>query len=435
MTDYMSGFGNEFETEALPGALPRGRNSPKLCPYGLYAEQLSGSAFTAPPGANRRSWLYRIRPSVLHARRFRKTELPLWRTAPARPGAESTPAQMRWGAPPLPEGPLTFIQGVRTMTSCGDADGRIGMSAGVYLATQPMVDEYFYDADGELLLLPQQGKIRLETEMGVVEAVPGDLCVVPRGVKFRVMLPEGPARGYLCENYGALLTLPNRGVIGANGLASSRDFLTSVAAYVDSDRPCRLTVKWGGGFYSCDLDHEPLDVVAWHGNYAPYKYDLRRFSPVGALLFDHPDPSIFCVLTSPSTQPGVGDLDFVIFPERWQVAEDTFRPPWFHTNAMSEFMGLIFGAYDAKGEGFEPGGMSLHNAMLPHGPDADAVAAATSAPSTPAKLEKTLAFMFETRLAQHPTDFALGLDTLQRDYADCWSSLPKSFDGTPGGAS
>jgi homogentisate 1,2-dioxygenase len=434
MTEYMSGFGNEFETEALPGALPRGRNSPQLCPYGLYAEQLSGSAFTAPPGANRRSWLYRIRPSVLHAQRFRATTCPLWRTAPARSPAETTIAQLRWGAVPLPESPQDFIEGVRTIATCGDADGRVGMSAGIYLATRSMEDHYFYDADGELLILPQQGSLLLETEMGRIETAPGEICVVPRGVKFRAILPDGPTRGYLCENYGAPLTLPNRGVIGANGLANSRDFLTPVAAFADSDRPCRLTVKWGGGFYACDLDHAPLDVVAWHGNYAPYKYDLRRFSPVGALLFDHPDPSIFCVLTSPSTQPGVGDLDFVIFPERWQVAEDTFRPPWFHLNVMSEFMGLIFGAYDAKGAGFEPGGMSLHNAMLPHGPDADAVAAATSAPSTPAKLENTLAFMFETRLPQHPTTYALGLETLQSGYADCWSGLPKRFNGTPGGA-
>jgi homogentisate 1,2-dioxygenase len=433
MTDYMSGFGNEFETEALPGALPIGRNSPQRCPYGLYAEQLSGSAFTALAGTNRRSWLYRIRPSVLHARRFSPRSASLWKTAPARPAA-AVIDQMRWGAPPLPDEPVTFIDGVRTMTTCGDADARLGMSAGIYLATRQMDDDYFYDADGELLIVPQQGRLLLETEMGKLTAAPGEICILPRGVKFRVMLPDGVARGYLCENYGALLTLPNRGVIGANGLASARDFLTPVAAFEDKERPCRLTIKWGGVLHACDLDHSPLDVVAWHGNYAPYKYDLARFSPVGALRVDHPDPSIFCVLTSPSTQPGVGDLDFVIFPERWQVAEDTFRPPWFHLNAMSEFMGLVFGAYDAKASGFEPGGMSLHNAMLPHGPDADAAAAAMVAPSTPAKLENTLAFMFETRLPQHPTEYALTLETLQPDYADCWSALPKRFNGTPGGA-
>jgi homogentisate 1,2-dioxygenase len=431
MAAYMSGFGNEFETEALPGALPKGQNSPQKCPYGLYAEQLSGSAFTAPAGANRRSWLYRIRPSVLHARSFRLAAAPLWKTAPAR-AAESRPVgQLRWDPVPLPQDELTFVEGVRTMTTAGDSDARIGMSSGFYLATLSMTDEYFYDADGELLVLPQQGGLLFETEFGRIEVSPGEICVIPRGVKFKVSLADGPSRGYLCENYGAPFILPYRGVIGANGLAAARDFQTPVAAFEDTERPCRLTMKWGGNFHLCEIGHSPLDVVAWHGNYAPYKYDLRRFSPLGALLFDHPDPSIFCVLTSPSGQAGVGDLDFVIFPERWQVAEHTFRPPWFHMNVMSEFMGLIFGAYDAKPEGFSPGGMSLHNAMLPHGPDAAAHAAATDAELTPAKLEKTLAFMFETRLPQHPTDYALALETLQADYADCWSGLRKRFDGKP----
>jgi homogentisate 1,2-dioxygenase len=435
MIEYMSGFGNEFETEALTGALPKGRNSPQRCPYGLYAEQLSGSAFTAPPGVNRRSWLYRIRPSVLHGRRFRFADVPLWKTAPSRAQIEKPIAQTRWGPVPLPAEAYDFVDGIRTMTTCGDADACVGMSAGVFFVTQSMSDHFFYDADGELLIVPQQGALVFRTEFGVIEAGPGEIVVIPRGVKFQTRLRDSAARGYVCENYGAPFTLPNRGVIGANGLANSRDFLTPVAAFEDDEHRARLSVKWGGRFYACELDHSPLDVVAWHGNYAPYKYDLRRFSPVGALLFDHPDPSIFCVLTSPSTQPGVGDIDFAIFPERWQVAEDTFRPPWFHLNVMSEFMGLIFGAYDAKPGGFAPGGVSLHNAMLPHGPDADAVAAATKAPSTPAKLENTLAFMFETRLPQHPTDYALSLDMLDESYTDCWSALPKRFDGTPGGAS
>ena len=318
-----------------------------------------------------------------------------------------------------------------TMTTCGDADARLGAMAGTYLATRSMADDYFYNADGELLIIPQEGALALDTEFGLLELSPGEICVIPRGVKFRARLPAGRARGYLCENYGLPFALPNRGVIGANGLANARDFLTPVAAFEDSDRPCRLIMKWGGRFYASRIDHPPLDVVAWHGNYAPYKYDLRSFSPIGALLFDHPDPSIFCVLTSPSVYPGVGDVDFVIFPERWQVAEDTFRPPWFHMNVMSEFMGLIYGAYDAKPHGFAPGGMSLHNAMLPHGPDAAAVAAATEAQLRPSKLEDTLAFMFETRLPQHPTEFALALETLQADYPDCWSGLPKRFDGNP----
>lgn len=435
MADYMSGFGNTFETEALPDALPKGRNSPKECRYGLYAEQLSGSAFTAPRGENRRTWLYRIRPSVLHARGFQAVDVPLWRTAPSRSDAAASIGQMRWEPLPLPEADTTFIEGIRTMTCCGDADARIGMSAGVYLATVSMEDDFFYDADGELLIAPQQGALVFDTELGCIEATPGEIVLLPRGVKFRVRLAAGPGRGYYCENYGAPFTLPARGVIGANGLADARDFLTPVACFDDRERPCRLTVKWGGGFHACTIGHSPLDVVAWQGNYAPCKYDLGRFSPLGALRFDHPDPSIFCVLTSPSLHPGVGDVDFVIFPERWQVAEDTFRPPWFHVNVMSEFMGLIYGAYDARPAGFAPGAVSLHNALIPHGPDVQAVAAAIAAPAQPVRLENTLAFMFETRLPQHPTAFAMTLETLQMDYAECWSGLPKRFDGTPRGKS
>jgi homogentisate 1,2-dioxygenase len=313
---YLCGFGNEFQSEALPGALPQGQNSPQKCAYGLYAEQLSGSAFTAPAPANKRSWLYRIRPSVLHARNFAATDMPLWKTAPARAATQRPIAQLRWRPVPLPEEQLTFVEGVRSVTTAGDADARAGMSACLYFATQSMTDDYFYDADGELLIVPQQGALIFDTEFGRIDAAPGEICIIPRGVKFRCMLADGPARGYLCENYGAPFALPNRGVIGANGLANARDFLVPFAAFDDSERPCRMMAKWGGRFFVCALPHSPLDVVAWHGNYTPYKYDLRRFCPVGALLFDHPDPSIFCVLTSPSLHPGVGEIDFVIFPER-----------------------------------------------------------------------------------------------------------------------
>lgn len=428
---YMSGFGNDFESEALPGALPIGQNSPQRCPYGLYAEQLSGSPFTAPRGSNERSWLYRIRPSVRHTGRFEHFDLPFWKSAPA-PGEHSLPiAQLRWGPVAMPDAKLSFLAGVRTMTTAGDVNTQTGMSAGFYFVTQSMIDDYFYNADGELLVVPQQGALVFVTEFGRIDIAPGEICVIPRGVKFKVELGDGPARGYLCENYGAKFTLPNRGPIGANCLANSRDFETPVAAFEDKESPCRLTVKWCGKFYLCGIDHSPLDVVAWHGNYAPYKYDLRRFSPVGALLFDHPDPSIFSVLTAPSGEEGTANIDFVIFPERWLVAEHSFRPPWYHMNVMSEFMGLIYGQYDAKPEGFLPGGVSLHNCMLPHGPDAQAFEQATRAELRPVKLTDTLAFMFETRFPQHLTHYAATLDTLQQDYAECWSGLEKRFDGKP----
>jgi homogentisate 1,2-dioxygenase len=314
------------------------------------------------------------------------------------------------------------------MTTAGDVHTQTGMAAHVYLITRSMIDQHFYNADGEMLFVLQQGDLRFVTEFGRIDARPGEIVVIPRGVKFRVEIPSGPARGYLCENYGGAFTLPERGPIGANCLANSRDFLTPIAAYEDKETPTELFVKWGGSLYRTELAHSPIDVVGWHGNYAPYKYDLRAFSPVGAISFDHPDPSIFTVLTSPSETPGTANIDFVIFPERWMVADNTFRPPWYHMNIMSEFMGLIYGVYDAKPQGFAPGGISLHNCMLPHGPDYQAFEHASKGDLTPVKLTDTLAFMLETRFPQHVTRHAAGLGTLQGDYADCWIGLQKHFD-------
>jgi homogentisate 1,2-dioxygenase len=424
---YMSGFGNSFETEALPGALPVGRNSPQKCHYGLYAEQLSGSPFTAPRATNERSWLYRIRPSVAHSGVFIKADARLWRTAPCVE-LDMPIAQLRWSPVPMPAKKLSFIEGLRTMTTCGDASTQNGMAAHIYVATRSMVDEVFWNADGELLVVLQQGRLRFVTEFGIIDAEPGEIVVIPRGVKFRVELTDGAARGYVCENYGGAFTLPERGPIGANCLANARDFLTPVAAYEDREVPTKLFVKWCGTLWATDLGHSPLDVVAWHGNYAPYKYDLRRYSPVGAIGFDHPDPSIFAVLSAPSETPGTSNIDFVIFPERWMVAENTFRPPWYHRNIMSEFMGLVYGQYDAKPQGFNPGGMSLHNCMLAHGPDTDAFEHASNVELKPVKLTNTLAFMFETRFPQRVTKYAAELDTLQPDYMACWRGLKKRFD-------
>ncbi|MFW6053417.1 MAG: homogentisate 1,2-dioxygenase [Persicimonas sp.] len=428
--EYMTGFGNDFETEALPEALPRGRNSPQRCNYGLYAEQLSGSPFTAPRSANERSWLYRIRPSVRHMGDYEPYTQDLWRSAPTLHEGALSLGQRRWDPVPMPDEPMNFVDGVRTITTAGDVDSQSGLASHIYLANESMDNEYFFNADGELLFVPQQGDIRLVTELGIMELGPGEIAVVPRGMVFRMELVDGPVRGYLCENYGGKFTLPERGPIGANCLANARDFKTPVAAFEDDETESRIFVKWCGRHYSTTIGHSPLDVVAWHGNYAPYKYDLRDFSPVGAILFDHPDPSIFTVLTSPSAEAGTANIDFVIFPDRWLVGENTFRPPWYHRNIMSEFMGLIYGEYDAKEEGFVPGGMSLHNTMLAHGPDADAFEKASSADLEPQKLAGTMAFMFEARLPQHLTEYAAGLDTLQQDYEDCWAGLKKRFDGT-----
>ena len=423
---YMPGFGNDFETEALTGALPKGQNSPQKCPYGLYAEQLSGTPFTAPRGKNERSWCYRIRPSVKHINRFEKVDMPFWKSAPNILDKIISLGQYRWN--PIPSNIDTnFITGMRTMTTAGDVNTQVGMAAHIYVATNSMDNEYFYSADSELLIVPQEGQLRFFTEMGIIDLEPQEIAIIPRGLLFKVDIINGPARGFVCENYGAKFDLPNRGPIGANCLANPRDFKTPKAAFEDNSITSTVTIKWCGQFHITEIDHSPLDIVAWHGNYAPCKYDLRTFSPVGALLFDHPDPSIFTVLTAPSGVEGTANIDFVLFRDRWSVAENTFRPPWYHKNIMSELMGNIHGVYDAKPEGFAPGGMSLHNMMLPHGPDMDAFEKATNSKLGPQKMENTMSFMFETRFPQHLTSYAAKDAPLQDDYVECWSSLKKNF--------
>ena len=423
---YQTGFGNEFTTEALPGALPVGRNSPQKCPYGLYAEQLTGSAFTALRGDNKRSWLYRIRPSAMHA--------------PFKPigngrlvsdfGLVPTPPnQLRWNALPMPTEPTDFIQSLVTYAGNGDPHAQAGCGIHLYAANRSMNQRAFYNADGEMLIVPQQGRLRFVTELGVIEAEPQEIVVIPRGVRFRVELMDDSARGYICENFAAPFRLPDRGPIGANGLANARDFLTPVAAYEDNDEPTELVAKFGGHLWSAQMDHSPFDVVAWHGNYAPYKYDLRRFNAIGSISFDHPDPSIFLVLHSASDTPGVSNIDFVIFPPRVLAMQGTFRPPWFHRNIASEFMGLIHGAYDAKADGFAPGGASLHNCMTGHGPDAETFEKASNADTTkPHYITDTMAFMFETRNVIRPTQQALNSPELQDNYFECWQGIKKHFD-------
>jgi homogentisate 1,2-dioxygenase len=421
---YMSGFGNEFTTEAITGALPEGQNSPQRVPYGLYAEQLSGTAFTAPRRENRRSWLYRLRPSTSHGP-FRPLTEGLLRSGPFTE-TPATPNRLRWSPLPRPSQPADFVEGLVTFGGNGSPSHGAGVAIHQYLANRSMTDTVFQDADGELLIVPQSGRLRLVTEMGVLGLAPGEAGIVPRGVRFRAELPDGEAAGYICENYGALFRLPELGPIGSNGLANPRDFLTPVAAYEDVDRPTRVVQKYQGRLWAAELDHSPMDVVAWHGNLAPYKYDLSRFNTIGTVSFDHPDPSIFTVLTSPSESPGVANCDFVIFPPRWMVAENTFRPPWFHRNIMSEFIGLVHGAYDAKAEGFMPGGASLHNCMSGHGPDRETYERAVAADLAPHKIADTLAFMFETRWVIAPTRFAMETPALQRDYDACWSNFPKA---------
>jgi len=422
---YQSGFGNLFSTEAVTGALPLGRNSPQQAPHGLVAELLSGTAFTAPRDHNRRTWMYRRRPTAMH-KAFARIDNGQWSTGPFN-DVETPANRLRWDPWPMSVAGADFVDGLTTIAGNGDAHAQTGIAAHVYCANRSMDKRYLMNSDGEMLIVPQAGGLMLATELGRLQVQPGEIALVPRGMRFRVALLEAEARGYVCENYGAPFRLPELGPIGSNGLANARDFLVPVAAYEDDDGPVRVINKFLGNLWEGVQAHSPLDVVAWHGNLTPYKYDLANFMTIGTISFDHPDPSIFTVLTSGTDTPGVANCDFVIFPPRWLVGEDTFRPPWFHRNVMSELMGLVRGVYDAKAEGFVPGGVSLHNCMLPHGPDVATFDKASKADQAPQRIGDTLAFMFESRHVFRPTAQALSAEHLQADYDGVWDGFKNNF--------
>ncbi|MGX9566184.1 homogentisate 1,2-dioxygenase [Pseudomonas sp. CFBP 5748] len=418
---YQSGFGNEFSSESLAGALPKGQNSPQKLPYGLYAELFSGTAFTMPRAELRRTWMYRIQPSAKHPKFTR-----LKRQLVGGGLGTVTPNRLRWNPLPASECPVDFIDGLVCMVANSSPEKPVGTTVYSYFANRSM-ERVFFNADGELLVVPQSGRLMISTELGKLQVEPQEIVVLPRGLKFRVELLDSCARGYVAENHGAPLRIPDLGPIGSNGLANPRDFLTPVAAY-EQVGPVPLVQKFSGELWGCISEHSPLDVVAWHGNNVPYKYDLRRFNTLGTVSFDHPDPSIFTVLTSPTSVHGMANLDFVIFPPRWMVAENTFRPPWFHRNFMNEYMGLITGEYDAKADGFLAGGSSLHSCMSAHGPDGPTCTQAVAAQLQPVKITDTMAFMFETSQVLRPSRYALETSQLQADYDGCWASIPKTFD-------
>jgi homogentisate 1,2-dioxygenase len=416
---YQTGFGNTFSTEAARGALPIGLNSPQRPPRGLYPEVLSFTAFTAPRAENLSTWVYRLRPAAMQPA-YTRMQNGLLRSGPFTE-VETPPNRLRWNPLPVPEKPTDFVDGLATIAGSGDPAGQTGVAVHIYRANRSMTNRTFATADGELMLVPQQGALELFTELGKLEVKPGEIALIPRGLRFKVGV-KGATRGYLCENYGAHFRLPELGPIGAQGLAQKRDFQAPVAAYEERGKH-ELVLKFMGNLWSAEAKHSPLDVVAWHGNGTPYKYDLARFMAVNTVTFDHSDPSIFTVLTSPSGTPGVANCDFVIFPPRWQVAERTFRPPWFHRNIMSELMGLVHGAYESKAEGFLPGGVSIHNCLQPHGPDLPTYDKGSKVELKPHRIENSLAFMWESRYVFRPTKFALSCPQLQKDYDKVWDGF------------
>lgn len=426
--EYLYGFGNEHHTEALSGALPWGQNSPQQPPMGLYAEQHSATAFTEPRERNRRSWVYRILPSAAHPP-FVPLEQARLRSAQL-PDGIADPNRMRWDPAPIPDAPTDFVDGLETIGATGDVLQRAGIGIHWYVCNRSMRQRYFADADGELLLVPQYGRLFLHTEYGKIALRAGEIAVIGRAVRFRVELLDEAARGYVCENYGTAFTLPELGPIGANGLAHARHFAYPVAAYEEHTESAQVIQKFGGSLWTADYDHSPLDVVAWYGSHGAYKYDLERFNVFGTLNYDHPDPSISTILTAPSETPGQANVDFLAFPPHWVVAEHTFRPPHFHRNVCSEFMGLVSGVHESKAEGFRPGGASLHNMWAAHGTDRQTHRTACEQELAPEKLTGSLPFMFETRWPVVTTAHARDAAHRQRDYDESWSGFPAAF--TPG---
>lgn len=426
---YHPGFGNYVVSESLEGALPVAQNSPQVCSYGLYAEQISGTAFTAPRGKNLRSWLYRIRPSVQHSNMIASESQGF---ESGFDSMEKIPNQLRWNPIAIPSKDINrvdFLDGIRVKCGAGDPSLKEGVAIFDYACNVSMQNRAFYSADGDMLIVPQAGSLYIKTEMGKFVVDPCEIVVIPRGIKFQVYV-TGESRGYGLEVYTSHFELPSLGPIGSNGLANQRDFENPAAAFEDIEESYQVVVKYLNKYFHCNWDHSPFDVVAWHGNYSPFKYDLRKFNCINSVTYDHPDPSIYTVLTCPSAEPGVAAVDFVIFPPRWMVMEHTFRPPWYHRNCMSEYMGMIYGQYDAKGEGFIAGGSSLHSCMTGHGPDAESFVKASAVEKlSPFFFGEGLAFMFESKYILKVASSALQSSILQQDYLECWQKLPKLFNG------
>jgi homogentisate 1,2-dioxygenase len=436
--EYNYGFNNYHQSEAIKSTLPEAQNSPQRTAHGLYAEQLSGSAFTSPREQTKLTWCYRIQPSVVHSP-FEKYDHSTWLSPPFN-NEHQSPNQYRWSPEESPKSTNTqnFIDGIKTICGFGNPKNLQGAAASIFTANQKMSSNncYFSNSDAEMLIILQYGQAVITTELGKLyinqDQDNSDIVVIPRGIRFNIDPLSDYIKGYICENFGQSFNLPELGPIGANGLANPRHFVYPKAFFEENNTNNKTYLwlcKYQGKLWQTHMNHSPCDVVAWHGNYAPYKYNLNLFNTINTVSFDHPDPSIFTVLTSPSGQPGVANIDFAIFPPRWMVAENTFRPPYFHRNIMSEFMGLIKGQYDAKQTGFLPGGISIHNRMAAHGPDFDTVTMAEEKILTPEKYNNTLAFMLESNIAWDVSDYAINSKLLQKDYYQCWQDIPARFKG------
>ncbi|THU86654.1 homogentisate 1,2-dioxygenase [Dendrothele bispora CBS 962.96] len=430
---YQVGFGNRFASEAIPGTLPEGQNMPQKNKFELYTEGMTGASFVSPRHENLNAWLYRIRPSVAHEGFTRLADNPDLESnfLPINPKVHISPTQLAWHPLDLPDDSkqVDFIDGLKTMAGNGDPTLREGLAIHIYVANKSMDKRAFVDSDGDMLILPQQGRLDVQTEFGRLMVRPGELLVIQRGMKFKVTLPDGPSRGYIQEIYGSHYTLPELGPLGGHGLANPRDFEHPVASFDIDQSPWEVVYKVMGQLHACHQGHTPFDVVAWHGNYLPYKYALEKFVNVGSISKDHIDPSIFCVLTAKSKTPGIPLADFLIFSPRWDVAMNTFRPPYYHRNSATEFMGLIYGVYGGRSDGFIPGAASYENGFTPHGVSYEEWSKATSADLQPMRVhEGTMAFMFESSMMFTITDFAMNKSgKLHEHEPKMWDDLKGRF--------
>jgi len=422
-----TGFGNVHQSEDLPDALPRDQNSPRRVAYGLYAEQVNGSGFVAPRHENRRSWLYRVRPS---ADQSPAVALPQGFLAGDFLAEPPEPNLAGWAPLPLPTVATDFVDGLATLGGAGSARLRRGYAVHVYAANRGMEDRCFGNADGDLLILPEQGALTLLTELGPLEVAPGQVALVPRGIRFSVLVSVGGARGYVAESFGRPFGLPDRGPVGANGLADARHFRAPSAWHEDRvSLGYRVTAKLAGRLFESTQDHSPFDVAAWQGNHVPTVYDLDAFSPVGNARFDHGDPSIHTVLSAPMDEQGAHTLDLVAFVARWDVTEHTFRPPYFHRNVTTELNGIVRDAV-VPGSPFVPGCFFLTPSLVPHGVVAASVErhlAEAAAESPRRSSESSLWFQFETALPFVPTPWARDAAHRIADWPLVWGAYRKHF--------
>jgi homogentisate 1,2-dioxygenase len=425
------GFGSVHESEALEGALPRDQNAPRRCPYDLVPELINGTPFTVRNVDNSKMWTYRIHAS------FSQTAFhPLPNARFATPLGDVEPNRSRWAPHPIPapSTPTDFVDGLVTLGGAGDVLSGPGFAIHVYAANADMLDRCFSNADGDLLVIPQEGALDVRTELGWLSVPIGSILFVPRGLKFAIGLPENVGRGWVLEVFGTKLRLPERGLVGSNGLAEARHFRAPHASYEDRECPdgFQHVTKTGGRLFEATHTFSPFDVVAWYGNHAPFVYDLMHFAPVASVRFDHQDPSIFTVLTAPLDDHGRAVADFVFFPPRWEVIEHSFRPPFAHRNAASE-VNMVVRTPKPYSTGYEPGCTFLSPLLTAHGVGTKTYDAILDLPhdhvDPPQRIpDESLWAMVESALPFRTTAWARDTELLDATFLSAFEGMKKRFD-------